>query len=732
MPVAKATTTVYVNGRNMGHHDVTISAEIGDDMPGRMNVHSGVNQRTGTIRWVLPKPVQTEQLHPWRTKDPETGFKLPSKGDRIAVDMTLNGKTTRVFTGKVDSSKGAFTDMPVTEIIDDIDKLNRVVRLPPMRHHMPPDKDTGTEYKHVSLSPNATIAWVASMCGFHITPPDNGGRVLLSAPLQGTAMTRSDDVGRVKTSWRGSGESYDLPTFKEISAGLALSEGWVAYEPKNRALPQDTVVLSCIIGEGHDSEFILHCTVGGQQIRINIFGDKSVHANIAGVEIGRAQAAEGDFVQVAFSKNGRVVIKTPAGETSFSGPTWDGDLSDRMAMRAYAGSSIYGVQIIATNGGAFPRGSFTPNLRVRMGYPYTLWYQRSIRDEKAIDVIEEIAANLLSSVWIDGEGTLNVLYSRVGYRQGDRHSIGTRWDIREVKWEDSTLYQANDIYVNYKTTTVDWTYTSGGSYITLWESPDQQFNAGEEVVHWIGPSDSQDWLEVDTTVKHPAWSEDALTEFKRKNGTFFGFAVAVSGDPTNKKGERWGSGNFRIETVTPWRFKVTVRANEASSTHVPELAGIHPSMWGKAIPVVRGGALVEQIDAEPYKVSGGEPTAADLEHDAGKWCTTTRAQDLGEHIRATTAAAQSVLTGVEIFFNPEIKLSDIVLMHLGDIGGGVILTGYVLKISHDMKSDKTTLTLRVINQANPWTWGTVAQDFWNYTDVENTFENLNALESNRR
>lgn len=732
MSVNKGTATVYINGKNYGSHEVTISAEIGDDMPGRMNVTSGVNQRTGTIQWTFPAPVSTRQLHPWRIKDTTTGFQLPQKGDRVQIDMTLNNKVERVFTGKVDTTKGTFTSMPVTEIIDDIDRLNRVVRLPAMRHHMPPDKDTGNQYKHVALSPNATVGWLAAMCGYHLTPPDNGGRVILSVPLQGTVMTRDDTVGRVKTAWRGSGEKYDLPTFKETENGLALTEGWVSYAPYRLDMPEDTVVLSYMVKNNHAGEFIFHVTVGGVELRTVLGADRVLRVGQAAVELGTVIVEEDTLVQVAFQKNGKVTVKIPTGETSFQGSSWSGSFSDRIAFRAHANSSIAGLQVIATNGGAFPRQSFTPNLRVRMGYPYTLWYQRSIRDEKAINVLEEIASNLLSSVWIDGQGVLNVLYARVGYRDGQVHNLGTDWDIKEINWEDSTLYQANDIYVKFKTTEVDWTYRDGGSYVTLWEADDQQFNAGEESIWWIGPDENSDWVEVDTTVKHPLWSDDSMTEFLKKNGTFFGFAVPVDNDPSGSGQERWGSGTFRIETVTPWVFKVRARAQETSSSHIPKVAGIHPSMWGKAIPVVRGGALITCVNADPVKVSGGFSSAADLEHDAGKWCTDTRAQDLADHIRATSNKAQAVLTDLECFYNPQIKLSDKVTLRLGEASGGVTLTGYVLGIRHNLVSDTTNLTVRIIRQQNPWTWGQVAQDFNTYTEVENTFNTLGDLENNNR
>lgn len=739
MAVHTASTTIYINGRNMGDHKVTISAEIGDDLPGRLNVTSGVKQRTGKIYWNLPREVTNRQLSPWNPRDVETGFTLPKKGDRVAIDMTLDGVTTRVFTGKVDNTTGRFTTSPVTEIIDDIDKLNRISRVNAYRHHMPPKRNGGNQYLHSNVTPETTLTWLARNCGFHNTPARWGGTYILDATLQGTAQTQAPVYGDLTSAYRNSSRSADIPVFKEDPIGLTLNEGLFTYTPYNKNYSPKRLVVSFMRGENHagDSSIILY--VGGTQLRVTLWSSGRITAHVAGTMHTGFYTKPNQTIQVAFTP-GSVTFKTITDEQTVSTAGWSGTIGDTMTISAASGSSIAGVQIFDTGDSSiFPHTEFRPTLNIKCGYPYPLHTARSIRDERAIDVIEEIAKALMLSVWIDGKGVLNMVYSRVAWYSRDyappMHYVTSETDILDVAWSDSTLYTANDVYVEYLTADTTWTNKSAGSFVDLWSAPDEQYEANESRVHWFGPETSEEWIEVNTDWRYPGGSDDDRLQFARRNGTFIGFASPDNPADQTSDSEHWTGGSAKLETVTPWVFKMTLTPNNPASTHVPKSPSVPKTMWGKAVPIVRGGALVKYVKASPIKLGGGIETSADLYHETQSWATDTRSTELCTHLREHTLGEQSVLTDLPMFFNPAIDVGHRIRITLTDSdtgvnAGTVILIGYVLKVDHDMTNDSTTATVRVYRIANNWTWGAVAQKFNTYTEIADTYTTYGDLEAN--
>ena len=227
---------VLVNGRSIGVHPVTIAASISNDLPGRLNYGSGITQRTGVIRWDRVLGKDGLIVSPYRRVADE-GFRLPSPMDRVVVRMGVQDTDPRttglqnaqtVFTGKVDYSEVAHDGYPVTHIVDDIDKLNRVIRFDPYKHHMPPLVNKTGRYRHTGLLPDTILAWIAQRCGFYSTPQPRGS-AYVSAMLHGSTIP-SNKWGKVMYSQRTPGDQTGIPEWDNSPTGKALARGIVDWQ----------------------------------------------------------------------------------------------------------------------------------------------------------------------------------------------------------------------------------------------------------------------------------------------------------------------------------------------------------------------------------------------------------------------------------------------------------------------------------------------------------------------
>src|SRR5690606_33058251 len=87
----------------------------------------------GSVVWApeSPAPAASQQVHPLR---PGWGRE---NGTACSVDVTIDGVSTRVFTGQVESSDGALTTGASSNLTDWAKRLNTPVKVPPVAFTMP-------------------------------------------------------------------------------------------------------------------------------------------------------------------------------------------------------------------------------------------------------------------------------------------------------------------------------------------------------------------------------------------------------------------------------------------------------------------------------------------------------------------------------------------------------------------------------------------------------------------
>lgn len=728
---------VFINGMSVGVHPVTVSASVSNDLPGRLNFGSGITQRTGVIEWDRVEGKRGLLLSPYRRSTPT--FTLPTPGDRVVVKMGVQSESVRqfgllngvtVFTGKVDYSETASGGYPKTYIVDDIDRLNRVVYFQPYKHHMPPTADGEIGwYRHTGFTPDTILSWIAYKCGYHVAPLPIGKDVYLSAQLQGTTYATETYWGRIENSVLTRGDTFNLPGFTRTSRGLALSQGALDYGPGSRNAPA-RLVISGMVGAEHKARTVIYVRIKGHEthLRVIIGADRAVWAQVGETMLGWVRPDPDGFFSVAFTPNGRTVLEADGGgKKEVQHPAWATGAVEGISVDAEKGSALSSLNIVGTAASETkPLGlGFKQTAYIDAGYHYPLHISRSIKGEKAIDVLKEICEAICLICYLDGEGRLRIQYGRIAHGKPTQGTLTTKKQVKGFTIKDDSQLYTHNVYVKYQTVAGDFDAKAGGSSVTLYEYPDLQFDAEERKTEIIGPEDDEEWFEVDTQLTYSDLDDTARANFNRKIGSVFGYAVKTgkAGEAT----ERWGGGTTRLREITPWAWELSMQPRHASSTHIPELDTVHPSMWGKPSITIRGGAYAKLIDALPYKAPGAGPeTAADLVHEAGSWATDTRAADIGLYTAQLTRKALPVITGLEVFFDPTITVGTRWNLDLTDTAGVKLLV-FILGVDHDPARDTTTLTVRALEDFTAWSWGALPENYRNFQAVQNAYSSYSTL-----
>lgn len=738
-PAVYTWARVYVNGSDVGVHEVDVSAGIANDLPGRLNFGSGITQRTGTIRWSNAMGKGGMLLSPYRRAG-EGGFRLPSYGDRIQVRMGVQEADPRLFgftegevmfTGKVDYSDVNSGDYPVTHIVDDIDKLNRVIRLNPFKHHMPPLVGQSGRYRHTGLTPDTVIAWIAQKCGFHTTPLPRGA-AYVSAMFHGSTLP-TGAWGTIMYSHRTSGDQVNLPLWDQSKDGLALSRGIMDYTAGS-STAQPKTIISAKIGANHKGDAVIHTHLtDNTRLTVKIDANRRVIPQIGDTVYSGAMATvpADTYFSVCFDSAGAITTTTENESKTATAPQRSATAASWITLDASGGGcSIAGLNIcgVPSNDSGVLGVGFVPSAIIDAGYQYPLHLSRSIRDEKAIDVLNEICEAICLICYIDGNGKLNFMYGRTAHNRPTRGTLTAKEHVRQFTIKDDSLLGSRQVVLKYKTVEGDFTNRSEGSYVTLWQGSSTQLDAGELKEDIIGPGDGEEWFEIDTAWSYANGTDAEKERFNRKNGSFYGFTT-TSGSP-GAKSEWWNSGDATVSQIVPWRWKVSLRPAVACSTHIPEVNGVHPSMWGKGMPIIRGGTYAKLVDAEPYVATGGSDSAADLSHEAGAWVTNTRAQDIADYAMKKSLTALPVVKGLECFFDPRIKVGTRWNLDL-TATAGVNLQCFVLEVEHDPASDTTRVDVRVLENLTSWVWDSLPENYRTFQAVASDFSNLDELKAGK-
>ena len=722
--------SVRVNGEDKGMHEVTIHQSASKDAAGRLATNDGFSNSGATITWDIPMGATPDFVSMSVSADKPNfadKYSIPYLGDKVEIYLHKSPASSnrqyygKVFTGRVSSNKiDSATGGLVTECVDYIDNLSKVVEVLPLAYIMPGRRrtDNGRFYPAVSLS---YFIWdILEQCGYSPAaksklPVDENRQVLLYAPLQGSFMCNwrrghGQLIGASGGSkWGDTGSPTFTFFFGEGTSYLA--RGHATYETANghnktysKGRPLILRGKNSLSRSG-DTWINIYCEKGNDKdaARFGILADGSIALDT--VEKGMKLAPGARFELKIEGNKWRVDQEN--GEYAL------GSLPDT---RLRDGGTIYAVEIYAAQGGHIAdvlllNGDlpFQERTLARVSPPehsLSLGFTRSVRGRVAREALEEVAEYFSCMMWHDADGTLNI----ANVPRLIKNKPTMRIDADEIiscdVVQDSTKL-ASAVNISYNI--AEWSRMGAkgnDAPVVFWQGSGGSLEPGERRTTWFSPADTEEWFETDTELNYDFFY--LLVNPQKRFGTDPKYDETIRKLYHGSVGEfMWEAGvtegNFEqyVDVITPWQWVLHERNLQSNAPIVARLPtmreapGILEDMSGKPTPIIRGGLKIDFSKNRNIASFAATPTAQKmpaLELDVGPWGDTqNNAYAIAQDI-AAMARSQVQIPSLTIFFRPDIKIGETYIVELPSGGElNVLITG----VTHVPAENQTRLTCRV-------------------------------------
>nr|DAU28051.1 MAG TPA: hypothetical protein [Caudoviricetes sp.] len=723
--------SVRVDGVDKGMHEVTINQSASKDAAGRLATNDGFSNSGATITWDIPMGATPDFVSQSVSADKPNfadKFSIPYLGDKVEIFLHKSPASStkqyysKVFTGRVSSNKiDSATGGLVTECVDYIDNLSKVVEVLPLAYVMPGRRrtDNGRFYPNASLS---YFIWdILEQCGYSPAaksklPVDENRQVLLYAPLQGSFMCNwrrghGQLIGASGGSkWGDTGSPTFTFFFREGTS--YLTSGHATYETANGHNKTYSKGTPLILrgknspGRSGDTWINIYCEKGSDRdaARFGILADGSIALDT--VTKGMKLAPGARFELKITGNNWRVDQE--------NGEYATGTLPDT---RLRDGGNLYAIEIYAAQGGHIAdvlllNGDlpFQERTLARVSPPdhsLSLGFTRSVRGRVAREVLEEVAEYFSCMMWHDADGTLNIM----NVPRLIKNKPTMRIDADEViscdVVQDSTKV-ASAVNISYNI--AEWSRMGAkgnDAPVVFWQGSGGSLEPGERRTTWFSPADTEEWFETDTVLNYdffylftlnsqPRWGTDP--EYDKTLRKLYHGSV---GEFIWEAGMTEGQFEQYVDDITPWQWVLhekNLQSNASIAARLPtmrEAHGILEDMAGKPTPIIRGGLKIDFSKNRNIASFAATPTAQKmpaLELDVGPWGDTqNNAHAIAQDI-AAMAKSRIQIPSLTIFFRPDIKIGETYTVELPSGGNlNVIITG----VTHVPAENQTRLTCRV-------------------------------------
>lgn len=722
--------SVYVAGVDKGMHEVTINQSASKDAAGRLSTNDGFTNSGATITWDLPMSSTPDFVSMSVSADRPNfadKFSIPYIGEKVEIYLHRSPAPNnesyygRVFTGtvsmnRIDSNTGGL----VTECVDYVDKLSKVVDVLPLSYIMPGRRrtDNGRFYPGVSLS---YFIWdILEQCGYAPSaksklPVEDNKQVLLYAPLQGSYMCNwrrghGQLIGASGgTKW---GDQSQPSFFYDFDEGTAyLNRGHATYETANyhdKTYSKNKPLI--LRGKNSLSR--------SSDTWINIYCEKNGAKDAARFGILRDGSIALDTVEknMKIQPGARFELKIEGNKWRVdqeNGEYANGTLPDT---RLRDGGTLYAVEIYASQGGHIAdvlllNGDlpFQDRVMARVAPPshsLSLNFFRSVRGRVAREVLQDIAEYFSCMMWHDADGVLNF----INVPRLIKDKVVKRIDVDEVISVDVTQDSskvASAVNISYNVPQFSRMGIRGNDApVQLWQGSGGQLAPGESRETWFSPPDTEEWFETDTELNYdffylftinsvPNWGVDP--QFEQCMNKMYSGSV---GEYMWPAGATEAQFEQYVDIVNPFQFILREKNLQGSTIEARfptqrEAHGIMEDMGGKPTPIIRGGLKVDfsgnrnTATYDLFYISASVPA---IELDVGVWgndrqTATKMAQDI-----ATMARSEIQMPSLTIFLRLDIKIGTTYEIELPTGGKLKIL---VTGVTHEPAQNQTRLTCRV-------------------------------------
>lgn len=729
--IAVINASVRVNGEDKGMHEVTIHQSASKDAVGRLATNDGFSNSGATITWDLPMGATPDFVSQSVSADRPNfadKYSIPYLGDKVEIFLHKSPASStkqyysKVFTGRVSSNKiDSSTGGLVTECVDYIDNLSKVVEVLPLAYIMPGRRRTDNKRFYPGVSLSSFIWDILEQCGYSPAaksklPVEENRQVLLYAPLQGSYMCnwRRGHGQLIGASGGGKWGDTGVPifTFYWGEGTSYLTRGHATYETANGHNKTYSKGVPLILrgknslGRSGETWINIYCEKGNDRdaARFGILKDGSIALDTVEKPM---KLAPGARFELRIEGN-KWRVEQENGEYAL------GSLPDT---RLRDGGTIYAVEIYASQGGHIAdvlllNGDlpFQDRTLARVYPPahtLSLLFTRSVRGRVAKEVLEEVAEYFSCMMWHDTDGVLNIMNVPRIIKDKPTMRIDADEIISVDVTQDSTKL-ASAVNVSYNI--AEWSrmgITGNDAPITLWQGAGGQLAPNEERTTWFSPSDTEEWFELDTELN---------------TGFFYLFTLNsipdYGKDPEHMKQMRmlyhgsvgefiWEGGKTEagfeqyVSDITPFQWVLHEKNLQSGATieaRLPtqrEARGILEDLAGKPTPIIRGGLKIDFSKNKNTASFAATPTAQKmptLELDVGSWGDTqNNAHAIAQDI-AAMARSQIQIPSITVFFRPDIKIGKTYIVELPSGGElNVLITG----VTHVPADNQTRITCRV-------------------------------------
>lgn len=726
---------VLVDGIERKAASISLDCEISSDLPDPVAGVSGVSARTGSIRWAPQALVQERPDFAWQRR---AGWP-PAPGARVEVWVGDSATSWRVFTGRIDVTRGSGGDL-TSDIVDDSDSLSALTSIPAAAELMPASYDPSTPgitWEHVgtALEPWHVAYRAMNAAGFGVAKPSiTSGTRLVEADLQGSLIAT---VGRLQVASADKALSW-------ASGYTYLASGTIRYQPAITIAPGGLRIWLRWHGTSSamSVQFIDGTAIAFRFSRVGSTVTVGYTVRSGGFE-GPVQFETSNDFTVAWGSEqwaemfirpgdttARLVL--PVAGASVSTPNRDVEMTFHVSQTYTVGPVLEDVRVLSGTV-AFQMGSINLNdwqnaastvhsTQVKAwgkGLVETMGATNSILDTKAGDILREVGQATLTAVFFDENGVLNFAPTNVLHAGSPVRTVTTDQDIFELGWTESMLTRRKQVRVDYRETAL--TLSKRYEVLLYQPSNNQQVGAGETVEEFIGPDDDAEWFEPDMTFSAITLSD--IVNFNLGRDSWFG-GVYRSGDgDTYVRDTSLAIGTQEIEVGRRWLMRHSNPSpRDVSMMAPPESTAIYAKWLSAPLPILRGRGRVDFTDAN-VNVSTGAPTwTPALEHDLGVYGKKSDATRVRDWLAARLKAGIITLTDLQIAYDPRLQLGDVITVESTRFYGFSMDALIIGKSeSHDESGAQMSLSVRTL---------AVRTTHTTYLDFEDAYQgrNYSALE----
>ena len=624
--------------------EMDVTRELAIPGPDQSPLGAPITEATGAL--VLARPVRLSRKG-WDAY----ASNPPLPGEPLSVHLSDDGweTSTTVLVGQVDDAGGTVLDVGIrVGVVDLTDRLNAQLSHPPLNFRQPSPAN-GLPYMCIGLHPVYYANLAARRAGFYATPPMVGGTTMVSAPMVGSmwpergtiTMSRILDA-RGRTSW----EPSDSPEYRRTWWGLTVHNVFSVIRPMKvqswagrmttahgvRALvgPVTSTISAVEMWWDRVSITTMISTNGvAVEIQSGWNADGTRRKAFERIRpLSAEQIANGFELKVWMLPDGVITISVDGDKSVHAAiPEWPRetrveDMSDVRILAPAKGAPLGGVQVV----GDPTEGSFGPWERgfiLDADPKGMIWGAPALERKPALDLLREMAAGELSSMWISEDGRLHyVAREPMDARQP------TRWfgadDVSVAGWESSRDSVVSKVEVNRRQPSLYQTRMNSRAWAQVWEGPRDTLQPGTVWDQVVRAPDDEDWFHVDGTFEDVTAS--SVADANRGIGSWVGGTVLKETDDGGvaeiPAPRSWFYGSADRITSRSWRVKFGYTPPSGVDSELslsnPDLPGLAKRRQGNG-PIMRARGLQTWEDMEPVveEASSAVPSSVVHVHDGG-------------------------------------------------------------------------------------------------------------------